>query len=312
MHPDLAEYGPVQFQGDPNALYDRPLVSIYAIDPDLATPGERYEAVARSLRDVLALRRLRTKKAHYQKNAKHAYYLSMEFLIGRSLASNVSNLLLDPAMREACQKKTSTGMNCWTRSRMRDWEMAALEGWLRALSNPWLSGSCPEWAMACGTNTVSFGRRFRTAGRGKSRITGCAGLIHGKFRLGHIVEVKLSCSFQIQGGLLVTVPGKPSTLPGIPLIVRSSDMAAEPSTRCGSGPRERPIRSTSISSAMVISWAPHGNPGRRIDDARAVPGRLHVAGPGASLPAGILSVRLFNTRHHSAFSGQQRRLESAA
>src|SRR5208337_3824871 len=29
----------------------------------------------------------------------------MEFLLGRSLASNVSNLLLDPAMLEACREK---------------------------------------------------------------------------------------------------------------------------------------------------------------------------------------------------------------
>jgi glycogen phosphorylase len=105
MHPDLAEYGPVRFRGDPNALYDRHLVFDYAIDPDLATPRERYEAVARSLRDALALRWLRTKKAHHQANPKRVYYLSMEFLMGRSLASNVSNLLLDPAMIEACHEK---------------------------------------------------------------------------------------------------------------------------------------------------------------------------------------------------------------
>ena len=39
--------------GDPNALYDRHLLFDYAIDPDLATPRERYEAVARSLRDYI-------------------------------------------------------------------------------------------------------------------------------------------------------------------------------------------------------------------------------------------------------------------
>lgn len=105
MHPDLAGYGPVRFHSDPNALYDRHLVFDYAIDPDLASPRERYEAVARSLRDVLALRWLRTKKTHYQRDPKRAYYLSMEFLIGRSLASNVSNLLLNTAIREACREK---------------------------------------------------------------------------------------------------------------------------------------------------------------------------------------------------------------
>ena len=88
MHPDLAEYGPVRFHSDPNALYDRHLLFDYAIDPELATPRERYEAVARSLRDVMALRWLRTKKNQYRLDPKRAYYLSMEFLIGRSLASN--------------------------------------------------------------------------------------------------------------------------------------------------------------------------------------------------------------------------------
>jgi starch phosphorylase len=62
MHPDLVEYGNVSFHGDPNALYDRRLVFDYAIVPALATTRERYEAIARSLRDVLALRWLKTKK----------------------------------------------------------------------------------------------------------------------------------------------------------------------------------------------------------------------------------------------------------
>ena len=79
MHPDLVEYGPVHFHGDPNALYDRHLVFDYAIDPDLATPRERYEAVARSLRDVLALRWLRTKKTYDRVDPKRAYYFSMEY-----------------------------------------------------------------------------------------------------------------------------------------------------------------------------------------------------------------------------------------
>ena len=35
-------------------------------------------------------------------------------------------------------------------------------------------------------------------------------------RLDHIVPVNLSCSFQIRDGLLIPVPGKPSTLLGVP------------------------------------------------------------------------------------------------
>jgi hypothetical protein len=62
MHSNLHKFGDIRFQGDTNALYDRHLVFDYAIDPQLASAREQYEAVARSLRDVLALRWLHTKK----------------------------------------------------------------------------------------------------------------------------------------------------------------------------------------------------------------------------------------------------------
>ena len=65
MHPELSKFNDVRFHGDPDSLYDRHLVFDYAIDPALASPRERYEAVARSLRDVLAVRWLETRKRHY-------------------------------------------------------------------------------------------------------------------------------------------------------------------------------------------------------------------------------------------------------
>ncbi len=44
-------------------------------------------------------------------NAKRIYYLSLEFLIGRSLANNVSNLLLDPWCRMLRVQRVSIGLN---------------------------------------------------------------------------------------------------------------------------------------------------------------------------------------------------------
>jgi glycogen phosphorylase len=217
MHPDLAEYGPVQFHGDPNALYDRHLVFDYAIDPDLATPRERYEAVARSLRDVLALRWLRTKKTHYRMDPKRAYYLSMEFLIGRSLASNVSNLLLDPAVMAACREKNVD----WFELLDQEPDAGLGNGGLGRLA------ACFVESMATlDLPATGYGLRYEYGIFKQSIQNGWQNEKPDNWlrrpdpwevvRLDHIVEVHLSCSFQIRGGLLVTVPGKPSTLLGIP------------------------------------------------------------------------------------------------
>jgi glycogen phosphorylase len=217
MHPDLMEYGPVRFHSDPNALYDRHLLFDYAIDPDLATTRERYEAVARALRDVLALRWLGTKKAQYKQNPKRAYYLSMEFLIGRSLASNVSNLLLDPVILDACRVKNVN----WYELLDQEPDAGLGNGGLGRLAACFIESMATLDLPAMG-----YGLRYEY-GIFKQAIKD--GWQNEKpdnwlrrpdpwevVRLDHIVEVKLGCSFRISGGSLVPEPGKPSTLLGIP------------------------------------------------------------------------------------------------
>ena len=82
-------------------LYERHLLFDAAVDVAAATARDRFEAVARSVRDVLSQRWLLTEKTYERQNPKRLYYLSMEFLIGRSLANNITNLLLDPSSKQA-------------------------------------------------------------------------------------------------------------------------------------------------------------------------------------------------------------------
>src|SRR5215472_9122515 len=87
-----------------NASYQRHLLFDLAIDPKAASARERFEAFSRSVRDLLAERWVNTKTTYERENAKRIYYLSMEFLIGRSLANNVTNLLLEPRIQQIARE----------------------------------------------------------------------------------------------------------------------------------------------------------------------------------------------------------------
>ena len=50
------ECGPIEFTGTDNALYERHLLFDNVVDPAAAGPRDRYEAIARSVRDVLSQR----------------------------------------------------------------------------------------------------------------------------------------------------------------------------------------------------------------------------------------------------------------
>jgi starch phosphorylase len=85
--------------------FRRHLVFDHMVDPEKASMRQRFQAVSRSIRDLLAQRWLKTKDTYYRENPKRVYYLSMEFLIGRSLANNVLNMMIDPLIRDMMQEE---------------------------------------------------------------------------------------------------------------------------------------------------------------------------------------------------------------
>src|SRR5262252_3222400 len=68
--------GPVQFTGTSDALYERHLVFDNVMDAAAIGNRERFEAIARSVRDVLSQRWIRTEEIYDRKDPKRVYYLS--------------------------------------------------------------------------------------------------------------------------------------------------------------------------------------------------------------------------------------------
>lgn len=73
------------------------------VDSYTATHHDRYLSLAFTIRDRLIHQWIKTQQTHHQQQVKRAYYLSLEFLIGRSMGMNVINLRLDGAVQRALE-----------------------------------------------------------------------------------------------------------------------------------------------------------------------------------------------------------------
>ena len=215
----LRQYGcgPIPFVGTENAFYDRHLVFGRVIDPAVATTRERFEAFAHSVRDILAQRWVLTKKTYDRVNPKRIYYLSMEFLIGRSTANNVTNLLLDPLVQQAADEK---GID-WLSLIEEEPDAGLGNGGLGRLAACFLDSMATLQLPATG-----YGLRYEYGMFRQSIVNGWQRENADNWlrqsdpweiaRPTERVEVKLNCSIQVRGGQFEVIPGRPSSLYGIP------------------------------------------------------------------------------------------------
>jgi starch phosphorylase len=78
----------------------------YALAKDsyTAKARDRYMALGFTVRNYLIERWIETQQAYYHKNVKRVYYLSLEYLMGRSLLNNIVNLGMLDACKEAMER----------------------------------------------------------------------------------------------------------------------------------------------------------------------------------------------------------------
>src|SRR5438270_370589 len=215
----LRQYGcgPIQFSGTDDGLYERHLLFDDVVTPASAGPHERYRAVARSVRDILSQRWVRTESTYDRENPKRVYYLSMEFLIGRSLSNNLANLLLEPFAKRAAEQHNVD----WLDVIEQEPDAGLGNGGLGRLAACFLDSMATMQLPAMG-----YGLRYEYGMFKQSIVDGWQKENPDNWlrdndpweiaRPHEKVEIKLNVSFELQGGVLRPVPGRPSSLIGIP------------------------------------------------------------------------------------------------
>jgi starch phosphorylase len=209
--------GPVHFSGRDEALYERHLLFDSGVDVAAATARDRFEALARSVRDVLSQRWLLTEKTYEEKNPKRLYYLSMEFLIGRSLANNVVNLLLSPLTDQFIQDKKLNLIEILE----QEPDAGLGNGGLGRLAACFVESAATLQIPAMG-----YGLRYEYGIFKQTIQNGWQEEMPDNWlrspdpweiaRPNEKVEVSFGCSVELSGGSLRPVPGRPMTLIGIP------------------------------------------------------------------------------------------------
>ena len=214
-----ARYGivPSQLVGTFHGLYDRHLLFDNGVDPYLTNAREHYEAFARSVRGILSQRWVVTNRAYHRANPKRIYYLSMEFLIGRSLANNVTNLLLDPLLQGVINQKDLD----WLALLQKEPDAGLGNGGLGRLAACFLDSMATLQLPGMGYGLrYEYGMFKQTIQDGWQREVPDNWLRHPDpwevARPYARVTIKLSCAFVLRDGVLRAIAGCDSYLYGMP------------------------------------------------------------------------------------------------
>jgi glycogen phosphorylase len=215
----LQQYGcgPIQFSGTNDALYERHLLFDDIVAPAAAGAREQFEAAARSARDILSQRWVRTQSTYDRENPKRVYYLSMEFLIGRSLTNNITNLLLDPFVKRAAEQKNLD----WLGLIEQEPDAGLGNGGLGRLAACFLDSMATMQLPPMGYGLRYEYGMFKQAIQDGWQQEQPDNWLRRQdpwevARPNETVEVKLNCSVELHGGCLHPVPDRPSVLIGTP------------------------------------------------------------------------------------------------
>jgi glycogen phosphorylase len=198
------------------AWTDRYLICEHLVDPSIVRTRQRFEAVARFSRDLIAHRWVTTRQAREKADPKRVYYLSMEFLIGRALNNNIINIAADPLIANALAREG------WDLAEIMEQEPDA------GLGNGGLGRLAACFVDSLATlqySAMGYGLRyeygiFRQAIRGGYQVEEPDNWLRSPdpwevARPGKVFAVPLHASYELRGAAVTIRPNRPSTLLGI-------------------------------------------------------------------------------------------------
>jgi glycogen phosphorylase len=199
------------------ALYERHLLIDKIVGLASATPHERFDAFALSVRESLARRWVETESTYARENPKRVYYLSMEFLIGRSLANNVENLLLNADARRAVKEIDLD----WLAILEQEPDAGLGNGGLGRLAACFLDSMATMQIPAMGYGLRYEYGMFKQVIREGWQVERPDNWLARRDpweirRVCDQVGIHLNCSFEVREGTLRAITGRPSRLIGIP------------------------------------------------------------------------------------------------
>jgi starch phosphorylase len=208
---------PLEFTRVSKALYEHHLVFDKMVVPANATARERFEAFALSVRDVLVRSWVNTESTYARENPKRVYYLSMEFLIGRSLANNVGNLLLGTEVARAVDE---LGLD-WLATLDQEPDAGLGNGGLGRLAACFLDSMATLQLPAMGYGLRYEYGMFKQIIRDGWQEEQPDNWLdrHDPWEVRRVreqVEIHLNCSFEVREGTLRAIAAKPSRLIGVP------------------------------------------------------------------------------------------------
>ena len=194
----------------------RYLLCNHLIEPLTAGSRQQFEAASRFLRDLVAHRWVKTRRAREDAAPKRIHYLSMEFLLGRTLRNNMMNLAVEPLVRRTLQEAG------WNLDKLIEEEPDA------GLGNGGLGRLAACFIDSLATlqyPAIGYGLRyeygiFQQSIEDGYQVEQPDNWLHHVdpweiVRPGRVYQVPLNATFELHGSALKLNPNRPSHLLGI-------------------------------------------------------------------------------------------------